>query len=244
MKNAYVVIFCIVAKSLFLLAASDPLISVPVAIDNGERRNLDIHDVNKIADAVTSFVSSHDLPADVIQPLINEVKNRATNAGLLREGGEQTSPPQTEHSVDVQITVPFTYTAGTDARIAAERFIERHGLQNSLELQNSLIEALSNKLRDEAAKSAQAKAQQQPTQPSTQQQQPPQQQQQAPPQERKPLFVVPMKIQNQQVNVELYDGDNVGDVAANVCEQLSLGNEMHKPIVDHLTKEIQRQQSS
>ena len=123
-------------------------------------------------------------------------------------------------SVDVNINVPFTYTEGQDAVEVARAFCTQHGLDEA-----SNVPALIQLLRSKAAEEAQgreAAAQAAAAAAAAQ---------------REPLLKVPLTIGGNQVTINLYDGDVIADVAANVCSELN-NNEVYPELVKVLTDRV------
>merc|ERR1712222_204857 len=176
------------------------------------------------------------LPASAKAMLVSSVQQQAdaifqANQAAAKEKQAAAAAAQLEPiTFDISITVPLQYIPGTDITIAAREFCDRHGLDPSatvpaiIDLARQQL-AAKNQAAAEKAAAEKAAAEKAAAQAAT----------------RKLVATLPLNIAGKQVSVQLYEGDVVNNVAANVCQSLGLNAAYyHQPLVDTIAAMVRK----
>merc|ERR1712032_439873 len=219
-----------------IISAADPVIDLAVDIGGGNVQRLQLYEGNNIDNSVTSFMQKFSLPASAKAMLVSSVQQQAdaifqANQAAAKEKQAAAAAAQLEPiTFDISITVPLKYIPGTDINIAAREFCDRHGLDPSatvpaiIDLARQQL-AAKNQAAAEKAAAEKAAAEKAAAQAAT----------------RKLVATLPLNIAGKQVSVQLYEGDVVNNVAANVCQSLGLNAaDYHQPLVDTIAAMVRK----
>merc|ERR1711934_862152 len=211
-------------------------IDLAVDIGGGNVQRLQLYEGNNIDNSVTSFMQKFSLPASAKAMLVSSVQQQAdaifqANQAAAKEKQAAAATAQLEPiTFDISITVPLKYIPGTDINIAAREFCDRHGLDPSatvpaiIDLARQQL-AAKNQAAAEKAAAEKAAAEKAAAQAAT----------------RKLVATLPLNIAGKQVSVQLYEGDVVNNVAANVCQSLGLNAaDYHQPLVDTIAAMVRK----
>merc|ERR1712222_69315 len=224
-----------------IISAADPVIDLAVDIGGGNVQRLQLYEGNNIDNSVTSFMQKFSLPASAKAVLVSSVQQQAdaifqANQAAAKEKQAAAAAAQLEPiTFDISITVPLKYIPGTDINIAAREFCDRHGLDPSatvpaiIDLARQQLaaknQAAAEKAAAEKAAAEKAAAEKAAAQAAT----------------RKLVATLPLNIAGKQVSVQLYEGDVVNNVAANVCQSLGLNAaDYHQPLVDTIAAMVRK----
>merc|ERR1712222_274552 len=209
-----------------IISAADPVIDLAVDIGGGNVQRLQLYEGNNIDNSVTSFMQKFSLPASAKAMLVSSVQQQAdaifqANQAAAKEKQAAAAAAQLEPiTFDISITVPLQYIPGTDITIAAREFCDRHGLDPS-----ATVPAIIDLARQQLAAKNQAAAEKAAAQAAT----------------RKLVATLPLNIAGKEVSVQLYEGDVVTNVAANVCQSLGLNAaDYHQPLVDTIAAMVRK----
>merc|ERR1712032_978082 len=219
-----------------IISAADPVIDLAVDIGGGNVQRLQLYEGNNIDNSVTSFMQKFSLPASAKAMLVSSVQQQAdaifqANQAAAKEKQAAAAAAQLEPiTFDISITVPLKYIPGTDINIAAREFCDRHGLDPSatvpaiIDLARQQL-AAKNQAAAEKAAAEKAAAEKAAAQAAT----------------RKLVATLPLNIAGKEVSVQLYEGDVVTNVAANVCQSLGLNAaDYHQPLVDTIAAMVRK----
>merc|ERR1711934_571579 len=206
-------------------------IDLAVDIGGGNVQRLQLYEGNNIDNSVTSFMQKFSLPASAKAMLVSSVQQQAdaifqANQAAAKEKQAAAAAAQLEPiTFDISITVPLKYIPGTDINIAAREFCDRHGLDPS-----ATVPAIIDLARQQLAAKNQAAAEKAAAEKAA-----------AQAATRKLVATLPLNIAGKQVSVQLYEGDVVNNVAANVCQSLGLNAaDYHQPLVDTIAAMVRK----
>merc|ERR1712032_10438 len=214
-----------------IISAADPVIDLAVDIGGGNVQRLQLYEGNNIDHGVTSFMQKFNLPASAKAMLVSSVQQQAdaifqANQAAAKEKQAAAAAAQLEPiTFDMGITVPLKYIPGTDINIAAREFCDRHGLDPS-----ATVPAIIDLARQQLAAKNQAAAEKAAAEKAA-----------AQAATRKLVATLPLNIAGKEVSVQLYEGDVVANVAANVCQSLGLNAaDYHQPLVDTIAAMVRK----